>query len=105
MIENCTYEAIIKVRLYSEEEGGRKSPIRTHRYGCPLFFKGKGYDCRFLKTEKSLLQLGEEHEIPIKFLNPELVLYQIYEGAKIQLWEGKIIGEGVILKISQAHLK
>ena len=99
------YEAIIKFRLRTESQGGRKRPIRTHQYGCPLFFEDYGYDCRFLNTENIILELGKEYELPIKFLCPELILPRLYVGAKVRLWEGKTIGEGEILKINETILK
>ena len=92
-------EAIIRVRLLTEEEGGRKGDIEEQKYSCPLFSNGKAYDCRFVKSVAFKYQLGKVYEIPVKFLRPDLVMEKLYIVAKISLWEGETIGEGERLKL------
>lgn len=43
--------------------------------------------------------LGETYQIPIKFLNPEAALLHLKQGSEIELWEGKTIAKGEIIKV------
>ena len=95
-------EAVIRVRFLSTEDGGRESPIVGDKYGCPLMVNEEGFDCRFVLNKHSHFELGEVYEIPVKFLNPELALEALQEGAKITLWEGKVIARGMVIKILDA---
>jgi hypothetical protein len=65
-------------------------------YGCPLFVNGEGFDCR-LYLGGQTLQLGETYEVPIKFMNPDLILPKLAPGKPITLWEGKEIATGKIV--------
>jgi len=57
---------------------------------------------RVLILEKiTTFELGMEYEIDIKFLNPKLATKNIKEGDSISLWEGKVIGKGIIKSIYQ----
>ena len=89
----------VRVRLLTPEEGGRRTPIVGASYGCPLFFDGSGFDCRIVNDHQLNLTLGETHYLALQFLNPDLVLPRLNEGAKITLWEGKTIAEGEVTKV------
>ena len=92
-------DAIIEVRFKKTTEGGRESAIVGDVYGCPLFVEGEGFDCRLLLTGKEL-QLGETYEIPVKFMNPDMVLPKLSIGKTITLWEGKDIATGKVVRFS-----
>ena len=68
-------DAIIKVRFKTTAEGGRQGPIVIGEkpYGCPLLVEGEAFDCRMLVNGQTL-QLGNTYELPIKFVNLDLVL-------------------------------
>ncbi len=93
----------IKVRFKTTIEGGRKtsvkrkSPLGPDFYACPLIVDGKAYDCRLLIGNNEI-ELGKYYEIPVKFLNIDLVLPSLSIGKKIALFEGKEIADGEILK-------
>jgi len=93
-------DAIIKVRFKTTAEGGRQGAIIIveHHYGCPLFVDGEAFDCRLLILGQTL-QLGETYELPIKFLNPQLVLPKLSPAKSISLWEGKEIAVGEVVRL------
>lgn len=91
-------DAIISVRFFTTNEGGRKTAIQGNFYGCPLFVGNESFDCRLLLDGKCL-ELGEFYEVPIKFLFPEIALPMIQEGKNVTLWEGKVVATAKIIKI------
>ncbi|NJM37555.1 MAG: hypothetical protein HC845_06650 [Akkermansiaceae bacterium] len=98
-------DALIRVRFLTSAEGGRKSDLFFSRYGCPMFIDGydeNGFDCRFILETDTHLEPGISHEIKIKFLNPDLALARLHEGASISLWEGRTIATGQVVAISSA---
>lgn len=94
----------VRIRFKTAFEGGRLTDLQpsqfkhTDYYACPLFIDGKAYDCR-LKIDKMTIELGKHYELPVKFLNKGLVKSHLSVGKKVVLWEGKEIGNGVIVKI------
>lgn len=94
-----TAEAEIKVRFLTHAEGGRKAPIQGGKYGCPLKVGENAFDCRFVLSGNEVFMLGETYQIPIKFLNPEAALLHLKQGSEIELWEGKTIAKGEIIKV------
>jgi hypothetical protein len=43
------------------------------------------------------LELGETYELDIAFLDRETALSHLHAGVQIQLWEGKVIADGVVV--------
>ena len=102
-------DATIMLRLYMEAEGGRKRPIivEEHEYGGVIQFGPayeSGCDCRFILNEEVSLSLGVEHEGEIAFLDLSYAKTVIREGDKIYLWEGRVIGQGILLKYNKIPL-
>ena len=93
-------DAIIKVLFKTAAEGGRQGNvvIADKPYACVMFVDGEAFDCRFLVTDQTL-QLGETYELPVKFLNPDLVLSKLSPGKPVRLWEGKDIATGEIVRL------
>lgn len=93
-------DALIKVRFKTTAEGGRQGPIVIGEkpYGCPLFVEGEAFDCRLLVNGQTL-QLGESYELPVKFLNPDLVVSKLSPGKPVKLWEGKDIATGEVVRL------
>ena len=93
-------DAIIRVRFKTTAEGGRQGPIVVGDtpYGCPLFVEGEAFDCRLLITSQTL-HLGETYELPVKFLRPELVLPKLSPGKPLELWEGREIATGKVVRV------
>lgn len=94
----------IKVRFRTSSEGGRKTSLKRKAllagdfYACPLIVEGKAYDCRLL-IEDQELELEKYYEIPVVFLNRDLVLPNLSIGKNITIWEGKEIADGQVTKI------
>jgi hypothetical protein len=92
-------DVIIEVRFKMASEGGRQGDILGGEfYGCPLFVEGEAFDCRLLLSGRTL-QLGETYELPVKFLNPALVLPKLLPGKSVKLWEGKEIATGKVVRL------
>lgn len=97
---NVKPDIIARIRLLTTAEGGRMSNIAAGDYGCPVMFGDKGFDCRLIRSENARpLILGTIEEVLVKFLSRDLVEKHLQEGARFNLWEGKVIGEGEILKV------
>lgn len=93
-----TPDAYIEVKFRTTKEGGRKTPVTGEFYACPLFIDGVGYDCRLLIKGVELV-LGRSYEVPVKFLNRDLVLPKLFIGKSVVLWEGKDVADGRVTKI------
>lgn len=90
--------AIVRVKLYSTENGGRKKSIPPGRFGCPFVFDGEAFDCRLLLDQtNTTLTPGDTAEIHIKFLYPELVKPHPSQGASFKLWEGGDFADGEVI--------
>lgn len=85
----------LKVRFKPSQEGGKTIPISGEFYGCPMIIDGEAFDCRLLLNGQ-VLQLGKWYEVPVKFLNPDIVFPILRGGKKVSLWEGKNVAEGII---------
>ena len=76
-------------------EGG---PSVVDYYGSPFVLGGDAFDCRLLLQGRRL-ELGKTYEVPVKFLNWQLVGPRLAEGTRFVLWEGKDVAVGSILRI------
>lgn len=93
-----TPDAFLEVRFKTSDEGGRKKSITGAYYACPLFVDGEGFECRLLIDGKTL-ELGQLYEVPVKFMNRDLVLPKLHVGKTITLWEGKGVASGKVLRL------
>jgi hypothetical protein len=91
-------DATIQVLVKRSEDGGRRTPIETGIYGCPLLIGDKGFDCRLLIDET--LKPGIIYELPVKFMNPAQALPHLSLGTAIVLWEGKEIATGKVIALN-----
>ncbi|QDT55090.1 hypothetical protein Pan44_31310 [Caulifigura coniformis] len=103
--------AVIRVRFLTTAEGGRKTAIQGVRegiqdvkYGCPVYLNGQAFDCRFWPFAAGGYELGQEYDIPIRFLYPERAMKWVSPGAPVTLWEGKTIAVGQVLTIDSREL-
>ena len=97
-----TPDAIISVRFNTSEENGRSTAVgssHTDFYACPFFIDGEAFDCRIFLPGK-VLELGMYYEVPVKFMNSDLVLSKLAVGKKFSLWEGKFVAVGTVLSIN-----
>ncbi len=92
-------DVIIEVRFLRSDEGGRQNHIKGAAfYGCVFFVEGEAFDCRLLLGGRSL-RLGQTYALPVKFLNPDIVMPKLSLGRPIRLWEGKDIAVGKVVRI------
>lgn len=91
-------DIMLRVRLRKTVEGGRQSAVTGDRYGCPLMVGGSAFDCRLMLAGLTL-ELGSEYDVPVVFLNRALVWPKLFVGQSVQLWEGKIIGDGTVIEM------
>lgn len=98
---------VVRMRLLSQEEGGRTKPLPSGTFNCPMFFEdvpelsGHGYDCRVLLSEiRGPIAPGDVVEgVRIVFLSPEEVFAHVRSGTRFTLWEGKTIAHGEVISI------
>jgi len=60
---------------------------------------GRYFECRWLLQDGQFLQLGAEYIVPLKLLQAHLVTPLLLPGSAIQMWEGKVIADGVIYSL------
>lgn len=102
-----TIEASIS--LLSGPEGGRRRPLVSPSYSCPLFFDdvpelvGAGWDCRiFIDPNTGPIAPGTSSVlVRIAFLSPGKVLPYLAKGTEFRLWEAGTIGSGVITFVGE----
>lgn len=94
------YSIIGKIRFYTSEQGGRKTPFPDKKvHGCILVFNKKNYDC-FMFIEKIKNTLPEEIiEIQIKILDYNAIKDELRIGDVFYIRELNIIAEGHIIQI------
>lgn len=90
-------QLIADVRLYTTAAGGRLGPIAPG-YGCPCIPAGTsdGWDAR-LMLDETWMHPGETRRLGFVFLSPDGAR-AIREARKFHLWEGRNIGEGVVVE-------
>jgi len=98
-------DIIAHVRFYPTAHGGRQGPTPKGAFGCLLELHGDCFDCRLLLTETGPLSPGQQADVPIKFLNFDLVKDQLVPGKKFFLRERQIIAEGEVAKILAAPVE
>src|SRR5262249_11317942 len=92
-------DIIAHVWLYPTAYGGRQGPTPKDTFGCLLELNGGCFDCRLLLTETGPLSPGQQADVPIKFLNFDLVKDQLVPGKKFFLRERQTIAAGEVAKI------
>src|SRR4051794_21954434 len=97
-------DATVRVRLFPTALGGRRTAISIPEYRCPVFFDDQredAYDCQLLLGEVgAILEPGGPSVIvPVTFMSPDLVLPMLRPGVRFILWEGKDIGEAVVVQM------
>lgn len=91
-------DAFLEIRFKTQDEGGRKTSVTGDYYACPMFVDGEGFECRLLINGMTL-DLGKWYELPVKFMNRDLVLPKLKVGKIVTLWEGRDIGSGRVLRL------
>jgi hypothetical protein len=95
---NMNPDLTVDVTLYPVAEGGRDHPIVGAWFSCPCKLRQNDFearDCRLLLNGQAMSP-GETRRLGIKFLSDDSA--PIFRAAgRFYLWEGKIIGEAVVI--------
>jgi len=91
-------DVIIEVRFKTPEEHGRQTAVNGDYYGCPFIVDGEAFDCRLLLSSRRL-ELGKTYQVPVKFMNWQLVRPRLSEGKAFILWEGKAVATGKVVRL------
>lgn len=102
-------EATISLR--STAEGGRRRPLISPLYSCPLIFDGLSelggqcWDCRIFIDPKNSPVAPGTSGIPVRiaFLSPDAVVPFLARGTEFRLWEAGTIGSGIITSVGRVE--
>lgn len=97
-LRKMTPQLIADVKLYRTEEGGRESTANPG-WGCPCMVSDMppwvGWDAWPLLGYDAL-NPGDERTLGFVFLSPD-GLKAIRSAGKFYLWEGRVIGEAIVV--------
>jgi elongation factor Tu len=91
-----------QIRFLCQEEGGyRGTPIYSG-YRPTIGIAGYNNDAIVTLSGREYILPGEEAEIEIRFLRPDLVLPRLKPGTELTLQEGsRVVASGQILSVSE----
>lgn len=97
-------QAKVRVRLWATDKGGRRSAIAATKYRCPVFFgteRAQAHDCMFGLDEAhvTLEPGGASADVPVRFLDVDLIREKLKVGTRLVLWEGHEIGEAEVIEV------
>lgn len=99
MSESQHHDVIAEVRLLTSAAGGRSSPTPADILSCLFVLEGETFDCRLFLREVGPISPGQSAVIPIKFLNPDLVIPRLDKGTHFQLRDYRPIAVGNIIRV------
>ncbi len=97
-LRNAKPELVADLRLYSTEEGGRKSPIPPG-WGCPCSAErntNEAWDGFPILGEQEM-RPGEARRVGFVFLSGEAAALLFRRAGSFYLWEGRFIGEATVV--------
>jgi hypothetical protein len=97
--KQLTPDIIGDIRFFETDEGGRREPTASDRFGCPFRFEGELFDCVLLLDGIGPIYPGQRIKVPIKFLSPHLIKDMLAPGLDFQLWDMRVIAEGRIIEV------
>ncbi len=93
-------DAIIEVRFKTSAEHGRQTTVHGDYYGCPFMVDNEAFDCRLLLHGRDL-ELGKTYQVPVTFMNWQLVRPRLSVGKAFMLWEGKHVATGKVVRLEK----
>ncbi len=92
-------EIIAEITLRTSSEGGRKGPILSGEY-LGVFGAGEqNFSVRFWLPDSEDFAPGQTRQVSVQFLFPEAAIPYFPAGAIFTVREGKIIGDGIVIKV------
>lgn len=76
--------------------GGRHGPTSTGAYGCVYQLAAENWDCRILVGSEPISP-GETRRAGLIFLSGDAAAKRVRAAGKFALWEGRVIGSGVVV--------
>ena len=96
---NGQSDIIARVRFFPTSEGGRQGATPEKMFGCPFVFKEEMFDCRLFLEGVGSVSPGDEVEVPIAFLCPNLIKPRLNAGDRFALWEMGTIADGEVREV------
>ncbi len=87
-------DIVANIELAPPESGGRASPMPARWFGCVMIVNGRNHEVRLRLPQP--LNAGEARQVGIDFLDPETALSHVWIGTTFGLWEGRIVGQGLV---------
>lgn len=94
-------EFFVDVHLSPTSEGGRVSAIGHGEYRGVVQLEHEAFSFRFFVESERGLEPGAAAELGFQLLVPEAGLPLLPVGTRFKLWEGKIIGNGIVTRLQQ----
>lgn len=92
-------EVEVEITLFPFSDAGRRSAIAQGEYRGVLSVQGGNFSVRFEVTDEPFGP-GQTRQLGIQFLFPDAALPHFPVGATFSVWEGKIIGQGIVLAVT-----
>ena len=87
-----------EVIFLSPSEGGRKNSV-FQGFRPTFFYDGNPWDADLYFEGADFLPDGKPRIVYFKFASPEKHVGQLLPGKHFELWDGRVIAEGKVLKI------
>ena len=87
--------------LFPTNQGGRNGPTPPDELDCLFEFEGEHFYCRLIFGYVGSLSPGENAEVRIAFLYPNLIKERLKPESRFFLKEVRVIGEGKVRSIIQ----
>jgi hypothetical protein len=78
---------------------GREKERYAARPSRIFVFQGENFECRLLLADAGPVAPGQQANVGIKFLRPELIKPRLRPGSPFTLREIKTIGEGTVERV------
>ncbi len=96
-------QAVIEVCFKTAEAGGRQTSVGggvVDFYAVGFVIDGEAFDCRVFLGERRL-EPGKFYELPVRFLNWDLIRTKLAVSKEFELREGsRIVASGKIIRFS-----
>ena len=89
----------VEITLTAEELGGRKTPILQGEYRGVFTVGEESFSVRFCVPSEHVLSPSAVQNFDVQFLVPEAASPHFPVGAVFEVWEGKDIGIGRVLRV------
>lgn len=100
---NYSKDVEAQVTFLIPEEGGRKCPIICG-YRPTFIYDNNWWDAAIHFEGLDLLPKGKPVNVYFSFSSPQHHVGHLFPGKEFQLWDGRVIANGIILKIMDLEI-